>query len=148
MAEGWNGWVLKPEADPLRLEQFFPNAKPVWSISTNNTLEPVPEYLEYEDQALELDDLTERIDKLTDAGNLENLASLWHDPRHQFVRGDIGDEALVRRLLAEHKPRAILMTGDPDSFYRANTTSLDIFAVLEKPVPMRTLSRFILKALS
>jgi hypothetical protein len=41
----------------------------------------------------------------------------------------------------------ILMTGDPSSLYRANTTQLDIFAVLEKPVPMRTLSRFILKAL-
>jgi hypothetical protein len=67
VAEGWNGWVLKPEPDPLRLEQFFPNAKPIWSISTNDTLEPVPEFLEYEDQALELDDLTERIDVLTSA---------------------------------------------------------------------------------
>lgn len=67
VAEGWDSWVLKPEADPLKLEQFFPNAKPIWSISTNDTLEPVPEFLEYEDQALELDDLTERIDVLTTA---------------------------------------------------------------------------------
>lgn len=67
VAEGFDGWVLKPEADPLRLERFFPNAKPVWAISTTNTLVPVPEYLEYEDQALELDDLTERIDVLTSA---------------------------------------------------------------------------------
>ena len=53
-----------------------------------------------------LDEPVVNLDKLTYAGNLENLASLWHDPRHQFVRGDIGDDALVRRLLAEHKPRA------------------------------------------
>ena len=55
-----------------------------------------------------LDEPVVNLDKLTYAGNLENLARLWHDPRHQFVRGDIGDEALVHRLLAEHKPRAIL----------------------------------------
>lgn len=48
----------------------------------------------------------------------------------------------------DYKPRVILMTGDPESFHRANTTTLEIFAVLEKPVPMRTLSKFILKALA
>lgn len=48
------------------------------------------------------------LDKLTYAGNLETLASLKGDPRHIFVQGDIGDSALVDRLLAEHKPRAIV----------------------------------------
>ncbi|MGJ3703119.1 dTDP-glucose 4,6-dehydratase [Variovorax sp. AFSI2.2] len=48
------------------------------------------------------------LDKLTYAGNLETLASLKSDPRHIFVQGDIGDSALVDRLLAEHKPRAIV----------------------------------------
>ncbi|AQZ31900.1 dTDP-glucose 4,6-dehydratase [Pseudomonas sp. LPH1] len=48
------------------------------------------------------------LDKLTYAGNLENLASLDGDARHLFVQGDIGDSALVVRLLAEHQPRAIL----------------------------------------
>jgi DNA-binding NtrC family response regulator len=46
-----------------------------------------------------------------------------------------------------YHPKIILMTGDPDSLYRANTTKLDIFAVIEKPIPLRTLSRFVLKAL-
>jgi hypothetical protein len=67
VAEGFDGWVKAPEADPLRLEQFFPNAKPVWSIPTNNTLVPIPEYTQYQDQAMELDDLTDRIDVLTSA---------------------------------------------------------------------------------
>lgn len=48
------------------------------------------------------------LDKLTYAGNLQSLASLQGDARHIFVHGDIGDRALVDRLLAEHKPRAIV----------------------------------------
>jgi len=48
------------------------------------------------------------LDKLTYAGNLQNLTTLEGDSRHHFVRGDIGDGALVARLLAEHKVRAVL----------------------------------------
>ncbi|WP_322469924.1 dTDP-glucose 4,6-dehydratase [Hydrogenophaga sp. SNF1] len=48
------------------------------------------------------------LDKLTYAGNRRNLASLDGDARHVFVRGDIGDAALVARLLAEHRPRAVI----------------------------------------
>lgn len=48
------------------------------------------------------------LDKLTYAGNLENLASLEGDDRHIFVQGDIGDFELVSRLLKEHRPRAVV----------------------------------------
>ena len=48
------------------------------------------------------------LDKLTYAGNLENLSSLEGDKRHVFVQGDIADTQLLQRLLAEHTPRAIL----------------------------------------
>ncbi len=48
------------------------------------------------------------LDKLTYAGNLHSLASLQGDARHIFVHGDIGDRALVDRLLAEHRPRAVV----------------------------------------
>ncbi len=48
------------------------------------------------------------LDKLTYAGNLNNLAALHGDARHVFVQGDICDGALVGRLLREHKPRAIV----------------------------------------
>ncbi|MDQ0610746.1 dTDP-glucose 4,6-dehydratase [Variovorax sp. W1I1] len=48
------------------------------------------------------------LDKLTYAGNLETLASLKDNPKHIFVQGDIGDSALLDRLLAEHKPRAVV----------------------------------------
>ena len=48
------------------------------------------------------------LDKLTYAGNLDTLKPLQGDPRHTFVHGDIGDRALVSKLLAEHKPDAIV----------------------------------------
>jgi dTDP-glucose 4,6-dehydratase len=48
------------------------------------------------------------LDALTYAGNAENLASLRTDARHCFVHGDICDRALLERLLAEHRPRAIV----------------------------------------
>ena len=48
------------------------------------------------------------LDKLTYAGNLQNLASLSGDVRHVFVQGDFGDAALVSRLLTQHKPRAVV----------------------------------------
>ena len=54
------------------------------------------------------DDPIINLDKLTYAGNLENLASLKGDLRHVFVQGDLGDRALVDRLLDEHRPRAVL----------------------------------------
>jgi len=48
------------------------------------------------------------LDKLTYAGNLKNLSSLHRDARHVFVQGDIGDQALVKKLLAQYRPRAII----------------------------------------
>jgi dTDP-glucose 4,6-dehydratase len=48
------------------------------------------------------------LDALTYAGNVHNLESLRGNPHHIFVHGDIGDAALVGRLLAEHQPRAVL----------------------------------------
>jgi dTDP-glucose 4,6-dehydratase len=48
------------------------------------------------------------LDALTYAGNLANLAPLAGDTRHHFVKGDIGDRALLDSLLAAHRPRAIV----------------------------------------
>jgi dTDP-glucose 4,6-dehydratase len=48
------------------------------------------------------------LDLLSYAGNLKNLATLDGDARHVFVKGDIGDRALLDRLFATHKPRAVV----------------------------------------
>ncbi len=48
------------------------------------------------------------LDKLTYAGNRANLSSLDSNPQHVFIQGDMGDQPLVSKLLASHKPRAII----------------------------------------
>jgi dTDP-glucose 4,6-dehydratase len=48
------------------------------------------------------------LDKLTYAGNLGNLEELKGNPRHIFVHGDIGNRTLVRSLLHQHRPTAIV----------------------------------------
>lgn len=48
------------------------------------------------------------LDKLTYAGNLENLVTVSEDSRYRFVLGGIGDSDLVARLLEANKPRAVV----------------------------------------
>jgi dTDP-glucose 4,6-dehydratase len=48
------------------------------------------------------------LDALTYAGNLDTLSSVADSSLHRFVHGDIGDAALVRQLLQEHQPSAII----------------------------------------
>jgi len=48
------------------------------------------------------------LDLLTYAGSLANLESVRADARHSFVKGDICDRALVRELLRQHRPRAVV----------------------------------------
>ena len=48
------------------------------------------------------------LDKLTYAGNLRNLASVEDHESYAFIQGDIGDSALIPKLLAEYKPRAVI----------------------------------------
>ncbi len=48
------------------------------------------------------------LDKLTYAGNLDNLTTVQHNPQHVFVHGDIADQALLAELLIKHQPAAIV----------------------------------------
>ena len=79
------------------------------------------------------------LDALTYAGNLHNLDALRGNARHVFVQGDIGDRALVDRLLAEHRPRAIVNFAAESHVDRSihgpgefmHTNVLGTFALLE-----------------
>lgn len=64
---GTPGLMLKVEDDPLKLEDFWPCPEPLFATQTNDTVVPVPDYYEYQDQAQELDDLTNRIAMITTA---------------------------------------------------------------------------------
>lgn len=48
------------------------------------------------------------LDKLTYAGNMENLSGIEGDENHVFVQADIGDRAVVKQLLETHRPKAVL----------------------------------------
>jgi dTDP-glucose 4,6-dehydratase len=60
------------------------------------------------DWLAQTDEPVVNLDKLTYAGNLQNLASLQGDARHIFAHGDIADTALMGELLAQHRPRAVV----------------------------------------
>ncbi len=64
LAESYKEKLLDQKDDPLGLESFWPVPKPLYATLTSDSLIPVPDYIEYEDQANELDDLTTRITNL------------------------------------------------------------------------------------
>jgi dTDP-glucose 4,6-dehydratase len=99
------------------------------------------------------------LDALTYAGNRESLASLEEDPRHHFVHGDIVDRALLDRIFALHRPRAVVHLAaeshvdrsihGPAAFVRTNVEGT--FSLLEAarqhwsklPAPEREAFRFL-----
>lgn len=78
---------LDERDDPLRLEKFFPCPRPLYATLANDSLIPVPDYVEYQDQAEEMDALTGRIASITKAIKVAGV----HDASAQGLQ----------RLLAE-----------------------------------------------
>jgi len=80
------------------------------------------------------------LDKLTYAGNIRNLESVTNHPRYQFVQGDIGDRQVVRDLLRQHRPAAVVHFAaeshvdrsirGPEDFIQTNVNGT--FALLEE----------------
>src|SRR5258706_13814728 len=80
------------------------------------------------------------LDKLGYAGSLRNVAALAGDARHLFVQGDICDRELLRNVLAEHRPRALVhfaaesdVDADihgPGQFFQTNV--IGTFSLLEE----------------
>jgi hypothetical protein len=95
ISEGYKEAPLVVKDDPLRLEQFFPVPRPLYSIFTTDSLIPVPEYAVYQDHAIQLDEINERIAVLTDAlrrrgvydASIEELAGPGQPGRQQVRRG-------------------------------------------------------------
>ncbi len=66
IADGYDK-LLDEQDDPLGLDCFYPCAKPLFATMTTDSLVPVPDYAQYQDQAKEMDQLTARIDRLVSA---------------------------------------------------------------------------------
>ena len=99
------------------------------------------------------------LDKLTYAGNLENLSALNNNLDHIFVHGDIRDRVLVKRLLTEHQPKAVINFAaeshvdrsihEPEDFIQTNVVGT--FHLLEEsreywnnlPIPLQPQFRFL-----
>ncbi len=67
IAPSYSKAPLDEQPDPLGLTNFFPCPQPLTATTTNDRLTPVPDYLEYQDQALELDTITARLAKHVEA---------------------------------------------------------------------------------
>lgn len=83
-----NAVLLETQDDPLSLQDFFPCPAPMLATVSNDQLIPVPDYLLYQDQAMELDVLTSRIHALAKMIRMRGLYDASLEP--------------VQRLLADH----------------------------------------------
>lgn len=87
-------------------------------------------------QRVKTGDMVINLDKLTYSGNLENLDEIKNAPNHVFIRGDIGDEQLVKKLLDKHQPDAVINFAaeshvdrsilDPDIFVKTNVLGTEV----------------------
>ena len=83
------GKILDKREDPLQLEEFFPCPEPIFSTLTNETLVPVPDFTLYQDQANELDTLSDRIKGLVDAMKVRGFYDAANaDLGRLFTEGD------------------------------------------------------------
>lgn len=67
------GKILDTKDDPLKLDGFFPCPKPLYATITTDSLEPIPDYTMYQDQARQLDTLADRIEGLINALRVRGL---------------------------------------------------------------------------
>jgi len=86
--------VLDERQDPLKLCQFFPCPEPVYATLSNDKLIPTPDYIQYQDQAAELDNLTGRIGLLLQALRVAGVYDA-SAPALQRLLGENTDNILI-----------------------------------------------------
>jgi hypothetical protein len=95
LAPGTPDLVLDSKDDPLKLPGFFPSPNPCLATTTNDKRIPVPDYIEYQDQARELDNLTARIDILTKALKIVG----FYPGANKQVLQQVFDDNMENRLI-------------------------------------------------
>src|SRR5215469_1775223 len=95
-------FVIQRMDDPLGLENFFPVPRPLIANATNTTIVPVPDYIQYQDQARQIDELTQRISQLAKACK---IAGLYDASVDELVR--LLDESVENELLPVDNWRAL-----------------------------------------
>jgi hypothetical protein len=102
-APGTPDLILDQQDDPLRLPGFFPNPDPLLATTTTDKRIPVPDFVEYQDQAHELDLLTARIDRLTRALKVSGI-----------YPGE--EKALLQQLIDEGTENRLIPVADWPAF--------------------------------
>jgi hypothetical protein len=94
-------WVAKDydflcdrKADPLHLENFFPCPRPLMANATNSTMIPVPDYVQYQDQAVMIDELTNRISQLTKACKIAGVYNASEDAISRLLDESVENELI------------------------------------------------------
>jgi hypothetical protein len=95
LAPGTPDLILDKKDDPLRATGFFPSPNPCFATTTNDNRIPVPDYVEYQDQARELDNLTARIDVLTKALKVTG----FYPGENKQVLQQVFDEGMENKLI-------------------------------------------------
>lgn len=94
LATGYGENALDRLPDPLKLKGFFPCPRPCWGTMGTDSLEPVPDYYEYQDQATQLDELTNRISLLAEAVAVRGAYNNQH-PAVSRLLGGMAENRLV-----------------------------------------------------
>jgi hypothetical protein len=94
IAKGYEA-PLDEREDPLRLREFFPCPKPLFATITTDSLIPTPDFLLYKDQANDLDDVTYRLSKLTEACRVSGVYDASQDASLGRLFQEGGDNRLI-----------------------------------------------------
>lgn len=92
---------LERTDDPLRLQSFWPCQEPLYATLTNDCLVPVPDYVEYQDQADELDNLTNRIQALTDAVRVNGVYDASYPELKRILQEGVDNRMIGVKNYAE-----------------------------------------------
>ena len=101
IAPDWPNAPVEVSPDPLSLETFWPCPKPLYATTTNDTLVPVPDYAEYQDQADELDNLTGRIKALTDAVRVNGVYDASYPELKRILQEGVDNRMIGVKNYAE-----------------------------------------------
>lgn len=87
-------YLCDKKEDPLRLKRFFPVPRPLYANATTNTLIPVPDYIEYQDQAIQIDELSQRIAMLTKACKIAGVYNANADGVQRLFNESVENELI------------------------------------------------------
>jgi hypothetical protein len=80
--------------DPLQLKNFFPVPEPISATLTNDNMWPVPDYIEYQDQAVQIDELTKRIAMLSKACKVAGTYDASNSPLARLLNETVENQLI------------------------------------------------------